>query len=113
MKKDILSVEDMFLKDLPPGVTLLPKDWEGETTRAYLKFAVSDQAIKNEKFDLQGFIKGKFDVSLMAIKQRRCLKELCITHRLCVIIDPKSDREKTKIFIHLEYAREQELWQRQ
>ena len=102
----ILSVEDMFLKELPPGVTLLPKDWEGETTRAYLKFAVSDQAVKNKKFDLQGFIKGKFDVSLMAIKRRRCLKELRLTRRMCVIIYPKSDNEKTKIFIHIEYARE-------
>ena len=109
MEKEILSVEDMFLKDLPPNVSLLPKDWEGETTRVYLKFAVSDQAVKNEKFDLQGFIKGKFNVSLMAIKRRRCLKEMRLTHRLCVIIDPKADREKTKIFIHLEYAREQEL----
>ena len=97
----------MLLKDLPPDVTLLPKDWDGETTRAYLKFAVTDQAVKNKKFDLQGFIKGKFDVSLMAIKRRRCLKELRLTHRLCVIIDPKSDREKTKIFIHLEYEKEQ------
>ena len=106
MSEEILSVEDMFLKDLPPGVTLLPKDWEGDTTRAYLKFAVSDQAVKNKKFDLHGFIKGKFDVSLMAIKRRRCLKELRLTRRMCVIIDPKTDNEKTKIFIHIEYAKE-------
>ena len=109
MSKDILSVEDMFLKDLPPGVTLLPKDWEGETTRAYLKFAISDQAIKNEKFDLKGFIKGKFDVSLMAIKRRRCLKELRLKHWLHASIDPKHTSKRTHIYIFLEYAREHEL----
>ena len=109
MEKEILSVEDMFLKDLPPGVTLLPKDWEGETTRAYLKFAISDQAIKNKKFDLQGFIKGKFNVSLMAIKRRKEIKELRLKHWLHVTIDPEHASKRTHIYIFLEYAEEQEL----
>lgn len=103
--KEILSVEDMFLKDLPPGVTLLPKDWEGETTRVYINFAVSNQAIKNEKFDLQGFIKGKFDVSLMAIKRRKGLKEFRLKHWLHVTIYPEHASKRTHIYIFLEYTK--------
>ena len=100
------SVEEMFLKDLPEGVTLLPSDWEGETTRVTLKFAVSQQAVNNEKFDLNGFIKAKLDRTLTAIRQRRNIKELRLTRRLQVVIDAMSDREKTQIYFHIEYANE-------
>ena len=100
------SVEEMFLKDLPEGVTLLPNDWEGETTRVTLKFAVSQQAVKNEKFDLKGFIKAKLDNTLTAIRQRRNIKELRLTRLLQVVIDPKSGHEKTQIYFHIEYANE-------
>ena len=99
----------MLLKDLPPGVTLLPKDWEGKTTRMYMNFAVSNQAVKNKKFDLQGFIKGKFNVSLMAIKRRKGLKELRLKHWLYVTIDPGHVSKRTHIYVFLEYAKEQEL----
>ena len=99
----------MFLKDPPSGVTLLPKDWKGETTRMYMNFAVSNQAVKNKKFDLQGFIKGKFNVSLMAIKRRKGLKELRLKHCLHVTIDPEHASKRTHIYIFLEYAKEQEL----
>ena len=105
----VTSAEDIFFKDLPPGVTMLPKDWEGDTTRVYMNFAVSDQAVKNEKFDLQGFIKGKFDVSLMAIKRRKGLKELRLKHWLHVTIDPEHPSKRTHIYIFVEYAKEQEL----
>ena len=100
------SVEEMFLKDLPEGVTLLASDWEGETTRVTLKFAVSQQAVKNEKFDLKGFIKAKLDNTLTAIRQRRNIKELRLTRRLQVVIDAMSVREKTQIYFHIEYAKE-------
>ena len=53
----VTSAEDIFFKDLPPGVTMLPKDWEGETTRVYMNFAVSDQAVKNEKFAEWGLVR--------------------------------------------------------
>jgi hypothetical protein len=101
-----VSVEEMFLKDLPEGVTLLPSDWEGETTRVMLNFAVSHQAVNNKKFDLNGFIKAKLDNTLTAIRHRRNMKELRLTRRLQVIIDPKSGHENTQIYFHIEYANE-------
>jgi hypothetical protein len=100
------SVEEMFLKDLPEGVTLLPHYFKGETTRVMLKFAVSQQAVNNKKFDLERFIKAKLDNTLTAIRHRRNIKELRLIRRLKVVIDPKSGREKTKIYFHIEYANE-------
>jgi len=96
----------MFLKDLPEGVTLLPPNFEGETTRVTLKFAVSQQAINNDKFDLNGFVKAKLDHTLTAIRHRRNIKELLLTRRFQVVIDPKSGHEKTQIYFHIEYANE-------
>ena len=101
-----VSVEEMFLKDLPEGVTLLPRNFEGETTRVMLKFAVSQQAVNNEKFDLNGFIKAKLDNTLTAIRHRRNIKELRLTHRFHCIIDPKVEPEKTKVYFHIEYAKD-------
>ena len=101
-----VSVEETFLKDLPEGVTLLPPNFDGETTRVVLKFAVSQQAVNNEKFDINGFIKAKLDNTLTAIRHRRNIKELRLTRRLQVFIDPKSGREKTQIYFHIEYANE-------
>ena len=100
------SVEETFLKDLPEGVTLLPPNFDGETTRVVLKFAVSQQAVNNEKFDINGFIQAKLDNTLTAIRHRRNIKELRLTRRLQVFIDPKSGREKTQIYFHIEYANE-------
>ena len=100
------SVEEMFLKDLPEGVTLLPHYFEGETARVMLKFAVSQQAVNNKKFDLNGFIKAKLDNTLTAIRHRRNMKELRLTRLLQVVIDPKSGFEKTQIYCHIEYANE-------
>lgn len=101
-----VSVEKTFLKDLPEWVTLLPPNFEGETTRVRLKFAVSQQAVKNEKFDLNGFIKAKLDQTLTVIRHRRNIKELRLTHRFLVVIYPNSDREKMQIYFHIEYANE-------
>ena len=102
----VTSAEDLFLKDLPPCVSLLPNDWEGETTRVKMTFAVSRQAVNNEKFDVQGFIKAKFDNTLKAIRHRRGIDELRLTRRISVTIDPMSGREKVQIYIHIEYANE-------
>ena len=102
----VTSAEDLFLRDLPQGVTLLPKDWEGDTTRAELKFGVSRQAIENEKFDLQGFIKTKFDNTLMAIRRRKGLDELHLLRRLRVVIDPLSGHTKTQIYLYIEYEKQ-------
>ena len=100
------TVQDMFLNELPQGVTLLPEDWEGETVRLTAKFAISQQAIKNMKFDVEGFIRAKLHNTLTAIRQRRGIKELRLTHRFHCIIDPKVEPEKTQIYFHIEYAKD-------
>ena len=100
---------DILLSDLPAGVTLLPNDWEGETTRATLKFSVSRQAVNNKKFDMLVFIKAKFDNALTAIRRRRGTNELHLTRRIRVAIDEISEHEKSRIYIYIEYAKE-ELW---
>ena len=109
MNGDILSVEDMLLKNLPPDVVLLPKDWNGKTTRAYLDFAISRQAVNNKKFDLQGFIKKKFNIALSAIRNRKGVKELRMTQWIRMVIDQNSGHKKTQILIFIEYAKEDEL----
>ena len=106
IKSRLALIDDRFLEDLPDGVTLLPKDWSGETTRIVMNFPVSTQAFKNPKFDLQGFIKAKFDNTLKAIRQRRHIDELRLARRLRVTIDPKSTPEKTQVHFHIEYAKE-------
>ena len=100
------SLAEMIQQDLPEGVTLLPRDWEGETTRVMLKFAVSQQAVKNEKFDVIGFIKAKLGNSLIAIRHRRHIKELRLTHRLSMQIDDLSGQEKINVYFHVEFANE-------
>ena len=100
------SLAEMIQKDLPEGLTLLPRDWEGETTRVRLKFAVSQQAVKNEKFDVIGFIKAKLSNSLIAIRHRRHIKELRLTHRLSMEIVELSGQEKIKVYFHVEFANE-------
>ena len=100
------SLAEMIQQDLPEGVTLLPRDWEGETTRVMLKFAVSQQAVKNEKFDVIGFIKAKLGNSLIAIRHRRHINELRLTHRLSMEIVDLSGQEKIKVYFHVEFANE-------
>ncbi len=101
-----VSVEEMFLKDLPEGVTLLPHNFDGETVRVTAKFAISQQAIKNMKFDVEGFIREKLHNTLTAIRQRRGIKELRLAHRFHCIIDPKVEPEKTKVYFHIEYTKD-------
>ena len=100
------TAADTFLNELPSGVTLLPEEWHGDTVRVMAEFAISQQAIKNAKFDVEGFIKAKFNNTLTAIRQRRGIKELRIPRRLCVIIDPNKKPEKTKVYFYFEYVKE-------
>jgi hypothetical protein len=100
------TVQDMFLNELPPGVTLLPEDWQGETERVVAKLAISQQAINNAKFDVEGFIRAKLNNILTAIRKRRDIDELRLTHRFHCIIDPKVEPEKTKVYFHIEYAKD-------
>ena len=106
MNGDILSVEDILLKDLPPDVVLLPKDWDGKTTRAYLDFSVSKQAINNKKFDLQGFIKIKFNIALTAIRNRKGVKELRLAQKIRMVVNQYSSHKKTHILIFIAYEQE-------
>ena len=100
------SLAEMIQQDLPEGVTLLPRDWEGETTRVKLTFAVSRQAAYNEKFDLRGFLIAKLQNALTAIRHRRNIKELRLTHRLSMVIDTGNGHEKMKVYFHVEFANE-------
>ena len=102
----VTSAEDLFLKDLPQGVTLLPKNWEGDTTRAELKFGVSRQAIENERFDLQGFIKKKFNIALTAIRNRKGVKELRLAQKIRMVVNQYSSHKKTHILIFIAYEQE-------
>lgn len=97
------SLAEMIQQHLPEGVTLLPRDWKGETTRVWLSFAVSRQAECNEKFDLKGFLISKLNNSLTAIRRRRNIKELRLTHRLRVEI-VQNWPDKTKFYFHIEFA---------
>lgn len=100
------SLAEMIQQDLPEGVTLLPRDWEGETTRVKLTFAVSRQAAYNEKFDLRGFLIAKLQNALTAIRHRRNIKELRLTHRLGMVIDAGNGHEKMEVYFHVEFANE-------
>ena len=104
--QSVTSAEDLFLKDLPPCVSLLPNDWKGETTMVMIKFAISRQAVINEKFDVIAFIKAKFDNTLKEIRYSCGIDELRLTRRISLTIDPMSGREKVQIYIHTEYANE-------
>lgn len=102
---EVPTVEGIFLSNLPFGVTLLPEKWQGDTTRATLKFAISQQAVNNKKFDLRGFVKLKFNNALTAIRHRRGINELHLTRRIRVAIDGTSEHKKTQIYIYIEYAK--------
>ena len=101
------TVEDLFLSNLPFGVTLLPEKWQGDTTRVMLKFAVSRQAVNNKKFDLRGFIKAKFDNALTAIRRRWGFDGLRLKPKLRMTIDPNRGNGKTMVYISIEYAKEE------
>ena len=94
--------EEVMLSNLPEGVTLLPKDWQGETKRLSMEFTVSSQAIYNPKFSLQTFLKKKFDNALRVIRKVENIEDLCITHRLDMTVDPMNSDEITYFFIHIE-----------
>lgn len=97
------KAEDLFLNDLPDGVTLLPDDWEGPTTRMAFRSTVSNDAIENEEFDLRGFLKDGFNNVLTAIRKDKGLDVLSLTHRMSVSTDRISDPQKTHFDFHIEY----------
>lgn len=94
--------EEVMLSNLPEGVTLLSKDWQGETKRISMEFTVSNQACNNPKFSLQTFLKKKFDNALRVVRHIENIENLWITHRLDMDVDPMNSDESTKFFIHIE-----------
>jgi len=98
------KLEDILLVDLPECIQLLPENWKGNTKRVWMRFPISKQAIDNEKFNLRGFIKAKFDNALKAIQKRNNVDKLCITHYLAITVDMVSDKEKAILHINIEYA---------
>jgi len=98
------KLEDILLVDLPECIQLLPEDWKGNTKRVWMRLTISKQAIDNEKFNLRGFIKAKFDNALKVIQNRNNVDKLCITHYLAITVDMVSDKEKAILQINIEYA---------
>ena len=98
------KLEDILLVDLPECIQLLPENWKGNTKRVWMRLPISKQAIDNEKFNLRGFIKAKFDNALKAIQKRNNVDKLCITHYLAITVDMVSDKEKAILQINIEYA---------
>ena len=94
-----------LIGDIPDWIKILPKDWEGETIRAHIKIAASNQAVANPKFDLAGYVSTKFLLALGTIKRKKGKKELCLKKDFRAIIDSIRDPEKTYIYFHIEYAK--------
>jgi hypothetical protein len=98
------KLEDILLVDLPECIQLLPEDWKGNTKRVWMRLTISKQAIDNEKFNLRGFIKAKFNNALKVIQKRNNVDKLCITQYLAITVDMVSDNEKAILQIDIEYA---------
>ena len=98
------KLEDILLVDLPECIQLLPEDWKGNTKRVWMRLTISKQAIDNEKFNLRGFIKAKFNNALKVIQKRKNVDKLCITHYLAITVDMVSDKENAILQIFIEYA---------
>ena len=104
LETGVPTIEDLLLVNLPEGVTLLPEDWEGKSERAWMRLTLSKQAIENEKFPMRAFVKAKFNSSLTAIRKRKNMEQLCLTHHFCMTVDPVSDKNVTIFHIYIEYA---------
>ena len=98
------KLEDILLVDLPECIQLLPENWKGDTKRVWMRLTISKQAIDNEKFNLRGFIKAKFNNALKAIQKRKNVDKLCITHYIAITVDMVSDKEIAILHINIEYA---------
>jgi len=94
-----------LIGDIPYWVKFLPKDWEGETIRAVVTFAVSKLAIENAKFDLKGFVSEKFVLGLRVIKNKHRKDELYLSRNYNATIDDFRDKEKTYFYFHVEFAK--------
>jgi hypothetical protein len=96
---------EKIIGNVPYWIKFLPKDWSGETTRATIRFAVSNIAIENAKFDVDGFVSAKFVNALNHIMTKHEKKEICLTQNFSATIDSIYDPKKTYIYFHIEYAK--------
>ena len=104
LETGVPTIDDMLLVNLPEGVTLLPENWEGKSERAWMRLTLSKQAIENEKFPMRAFVKAKFNNSLTAIRKRKNMEQLCLTHYFCMTVDTVSDKRAAIFHIYIEYA---------
>ena len=104
IETNIQTLEDLLFVELPECMTILPEDWDGKTERALIKFRVSKQAVDNDEFDLRGYVKSKFNNALKAIRKRKNIEKLCITHYLNMAVDSVSDMDSIIIYIHIKYS---------
>lgn len=98
-----LSLNEVLLQEPPVGVSVLPKDWKGETVRAMLTLPISQRAYKNKKFDVWGFIRKKFYAGLARIRRIKDIQEVCIAN--CEMLVDSTDKEIIKIYISVDYAK--------
>ena len=108
-----LSLNEVLLQEQPAGVSVLPKDWKGETVRVMLTFPISQRAYKNKKFDAWRFIRKKFYAWLACIRRIRDIQEICIVNCAMLVDDTDkeiitlvdgTDKEIIKIYISVDYA---------
>jgi hypothetical protein len=103
MTEEWNNLEEVLLQEPPAGVSVLPKDWKGETVRAMLTFPISQRAYRNKKFDVWGFIRKKFYAGLARIRRMKDIQEICIVN--CTMIVDGTDKEIMKIYISVDYAK--------
>lgn len=72
-----MKIEGLFKNGIPDGIELLPKYWDGESSRAKISLALSFAALNNDRFDALGFISKKFVKALDVI---RCKKGIDTLH---------------------------------
>lgn len=94
-----------LIGDIPDWIKILPKEWKGETTRATIRFAVSNMAIKNAKFDLMCFVSTKFKIALNTLRKKHEKTELCLTQRFTATADTVQAEDKTFFFFHIEFEK--------
>lgn len=95
-----------IIGDTPEWIKFLPDDFKGATKRAYIKFAVSDVAIRNATFDLKGFTSAKFILSLKHIMENYGMTEIRLTNNFLAVVDAVSNKEVTFFRFHIEYAKQ-------
>ena len=99
-----MKITDFILENYD-WLKVLPKDYDGETTRFKIKIAVSKKAVENMQFDLRHFLSMKFMGALRTIRKKMGFEKIYLTHILTPIMDEISDKEKTFFYFYVAIAK--------